>query len=174
MAQPSGRIIQIGAVVGDIDTGKVIDRFSVIVNPNEQLSEFIIGLTGITQDQVDEGITLEEGYWQLCEFHRQYASFINAITWGGGDIEEIKKQMHNEYGFDSTPGWPFGRRWIDAKTIWVSYRIAKGEPIQGGLAKSLTKVGLAFKGRKHNAQDDAENTFYMYCAMLKLLNPDRK
>jgi len=173
MAQPSGRIIQMGAVVGDISTGKILDRFRLHINPDEQLSDYIVKLTGITQEQVDNGVSLREGYAQLCDFHARHGSFCNVITWGGGDVEEIRKQMHEAYGSESTQSWPFGRRWIDAKTIWVSYRLAKGEPIQGGLAKSMTKVGLQFIGRKHDAQDDAENTFRMYLAMLKLLNSER-
>jgi inhibitor of KinA sporulation pathway (predicted exonuclease) len=30
----------------------------------------------------------------------------------------------------------------------------------------MTKLGLAFQGRKHNALDDALNTFTMYRALL--------
>jgi inhibitor of KinA sporulation pathway (predicted exonuclease) len=30
----------------------------------------------------------------------------------------------------------------------------------------MTKIGLSFRGRKHNASDDALNTFRMYRALL--------
>jgi len=174
MAQPSTRIIQIGAVIGNIDTGEILDRFSMFINPEEQLSEYIINLTGITQEQVDNGVTLREAYDQLVEFHKQHKAFFNAIVWGKGDMDKLKKEMHEMYGEVSTANhWPFGRREIDVKTIWVSYRLSRGEPIQGGLARSMTKVGLKFEGRKHNAESDAEMTFSMYRAMLKILNPNR-
>lgn len=167
MAQPSGKIIQIGACVGNITTGEILEKLSVIVNPKEQLSEFIIGLTGITQDQVDNGVTLLEAYLTLKEMHQKYGSFINPITWGGGDSQEIFRQLKSEnIEFE----WCLGRRWIDSKTMFVSWRFVNGKPIQGGLAKSLTKVGLKFQGRKHNATDDAVNTFHMYKAMLGKLN----
>jgi len=58
MAQPSKKIIQIGAVVGNIVTGEILEKLSIIVNPKEQLTEFIINLTGITQEDVNNGVTL--------------------------------------------------------------------------------------------------------------------
>ena len=166
MNQPSGIIIQIGAVVGNISTGEILETLSIFVNPKEQLSEFIIGLTGITQAQVDNGVTLEEAYLKLREMHLRNKSWINAVTWGGGDTKELLDQL----GMDQEDeNWCFGRRWIDAKTLFVSWRIANGQPIQGGLAKSMLKVGLRFQGRKHNATDDSVNTFLMYRAMLEKL-----
>lgn len=167
MNQPSGSIISIGAVVGNIETGQILDRFHVFVNPNEPINPGITQLTKITQENVNSGLTLEEAYLKLKTMHENYFSFINAITWGGGDSQELLRQLkiHNPH-FE---GWCFGRRWIDTKTLFISWRLANKEAIQGGLARSMTKVGLAFKGQKHNALDDAENTFRMYCKMLCLL-----
>ena len=62
--------------------------------------------------------------------------------------------------------------WIDTKTLFVSWRFANGKPIQGGLAKSMLKVGIKFEGRKHNATDDAVNTFRTYVRMLQLLKSE--
>lgn len=166
--QPSGKIIQIGACIGDITTGEISHDFSVIVNPLEPINPFITELTGIKQEQVDnEGILMEEAYIKLVDFFNEHKPFINAITWGGGDVQEVKDQV----GHVESHPWPFGRRWIDTKTLFVSWRFSQGEPIQGGLAKSMTKVGLKFEGRKHDALDDAKNTFKMYCRMLKLFRP---
>lgn len=166
MNQPSGRIIQIGAVVGNINTGKIVDRFRLYINPMEELSGFITSLTGIKQEDVDNGASLMDGYAQLVKFHKQNNSFINPVTWGGGDAEELKRQMHGIYGINSTQDWPFGRRWIDVKTLYVTYRAANGRQLSGGLAKAMTKFGLCFDGRKHDAESDALNTFRFYCELL--------
>lgn len=172
MAQPSGNIIQIGACVGNIRTGEILEKLSVFVNPKEPLSQEIIDLTGIKQQDVDSAGTLVEAYNQLREVHVKHGSFLNPITWGGGDSECLmtqllyQKSIGPETGFS---GWCFGRRWIDTKTLFVSWRLANGQPIQGGLAKSMLKVGLRFEGRKHNGLDDAVNTFHMYRKMLELL-----
>lgn len=171
MSQPSKKIIQIGACVGNISTGEILEKLSIFVNPKEQLSEFIIGLTGITQADVDAGVTLEEAYLKLKEMHLKYSSFINSVCWGGGDSNELAEQLLKEN--PNFTGWCFGRRWIDVKTLFVSWRFANGKPIQGGLAKSMIKVGLKFNGRKHNAMDDAVNNFYMYRAMLEKLKENK-
>lgn len=176
MNQPSRKIIQIGAVVDNINTGEILERFSVFVNPKEKIAESITKLTKITQEDVDGGLTLQEAYSQLRDLHEKHSSFINPITWGGNDGQELLNQVYPRKNwlqnlFDGKPiiGWCFGRRCLDAKTLFVSWRVANGRPIQGGLAKSLLKVGLRFNGQKHNAKDDAENTFHMYCKLLNLL-----
>ena len=167
MNQPSKRIIQIGACVGNISTGQILDKLTVFVNPNEHLNPAITELTKITQQDVDHGLSLEEAYGKLKRMHENYGSFINAITWGGGDSQELLEQIKNENSHFE--GWCFGRRWIDTKTLFVSWRFANGQPIQGGLARSMLKVGLKFEGQKHNALDDSINTFKMYVAMLKFM-----
>jgi inhibitor of KinA sporulation pathway (predicted exonuclease) len=167
MNQPSGKIIQIGACVGNIATGQIFEKLSVFINCNEHLNPAITELTKITQEDVNNGLTLEEGYRKLQRLHEKYGAFINAITWGGGDSSELAEQLKAEN--PHFEGWCFGRRWLDTKTLFVSWRFANGQPIQGGLARSMTKVGLKFNGQKHNATDDAVNTFYMYKAMLEKL-----
>lgn len=167
MNQPSEKIIQIGACVGNIVTGDILESFSVFINPDEILAPRIVDLTGISQDDVDGGVPLLDGYLRLKEMHQRHGSFVNCITWGGGDSHELLRQLKQQD--PDFQGWCFGRRWIDAKTLFVSWRIANGLAIQGGLAKSLPKIGLQFKGKKHNAKSDAENTFRMYQKLLQLL-----
>ena len=167
MAQPSGRIIQLGMCVGNIRTGQIFDKISVFINPHEKLSQFIMDLTHITQEDVDSGVSLEEGYRKLQKMHEHYLAERNPLTWGGGDSSELIKQLKEEN--PNFEGWCFGRRWIDVKTLFISWRLANEKPIQGGLAKSMIKVGLNFQGAKHNATDDAINTFRMYCKMLEML-----
>lgn len=167
MNQPSGKIISIGAVVGNITTGQIFDKLHVFINPHEHINPFITNLTKITQEDVDSGLTLEEAYHKLKKMHENYGAFLNAICWGGGDSQELIKQLKQEN--PHFEGWCFGRRWIDVKTLFISYRLANLHQIQGGLARSMTKFGLSFQGQKHNARDDAENTFRFYCKLLQYL-----
>jgi len=166
MNQPSGKIIQIGAVIGDTSSGVISDRIRIYVNPGEPLALPIIELCHITQDQIDEqGISLEDAYLQLKEFHKN-SDFMNPVTWGGGDSQEIYDQLDHEVRKD----WCFGRRWIDAKTMAVSRMIAHNDKIySGGLSTTMKRYGLKFQGRAHDAQVDAENTFRMYNHMLYLM-----
>jgi inhibitor of KinA sporulation pathway (predicted exonuclease) len=164
MNQPSGKIIQIGAVLGNVETGEILSEFESKVNPAESLAPAIIALTKITQAEVDQAPLLIDAYSALSLWLDKYAQLrvLNPVTWGGGDTETLRVQLNMEL-----ERWPFGRRWIDTKTLYVAWRMAQGKDISGGLARAMTKLGLAFKGQKHNALDDATNTFRMYRALLK-------
>lgn len=165
------KIIQIGACAGNIVTGEILGKISLFVNPNEQLTQYIVNLTGIKQSDVDNGLTLPQAYEVLKTFHKQHDSFVNVVTWGGGDSQELLMQLKRENP-DIELDWCFGRRWIDVKTLFVAWRLANKQSIQGGLAKCMLKVGLRFQGRKHNGLDDSVNTFHMYRKMLTMLEDD--
>lgn len=168
MNQPSGKIIQIGACVGDLEAGTILATFSVFVNPYEQLAERITDLTGITQKQVDHGVSLLDAYLLLKQFHAQHGCFMNPVEWNGGDSILLKKQLKDEYpDFENFYDWCFGRRYLDAKTLYQSYRVINGKPAAGGLARAMTKFGLAFKGAKHDARDDAVNTFRIFHKLVQ-------
>src|ERR1700676_1619914 len=113
MNQPSRKIIQIGACAGNIRTGEILEKLSIFVNPQEQLAPFIVELTGIKQEDVDTGLTLYEAYKKLAEFHKKHNSFVNCVTWGGGDSQEIYEQLRKECGhvWSVEDHWCFGRRW---------------------------------------------------------------
>jgi len=167
MNQPSNTIIQIGAVVGNIRTGEILEKLCINVHTDEILSPNVMKLTKIQQKDVNNGMELIDAYKELRRIHMEHRSFTNPITWGGGDSALLFKQLKSKYtDFDS---WPFGKRWIDVKTIFVGWRIANGEPLQGGLSRSMAKVNVIFKGQAHNAGWDAENTFNMFRKMLEIL-----
>ena len=131
----------------------------------------ITQLTRITFQDVDSGGTLQEAYLALKALHEKHGSFVNCIVWGGGDSKELGDQLKLEN--PDFQGWCFGRRWLDTKTLYISWRLANGQQVQGGLAKAMTKLGLNFQGQKHNALDDAFNTFRFYCELIKLLRKDK-
>lgn len=167
MNQPSGKIIQVGYCIGNLNTGEILKKVSLFRNPNEELSPFIKSLTGITQDEVDSGECLLDIYSQIKDDHKAFNCFRNCLTWGGGDSDYLRKEL----GLMNTDVFVFGRRWLDVKTLFVSRCFAKDERHQSGLGKALTRVGLKFEGRKHNAMDDAVNTFRMYRYLLSELKP---
>jgi inhibitor of KinA sporulation pathway (predicted exonuclease) len=161
--QPSGKIIQIGAVVGDTLNGDILDRYRAYVDPKEPLQEFIIGLTGITEDDIkNKGTELVTAYEGLKSLHMRYDCFMNPITWGGGDSQTLLDQLPE----DNRVQWPFGRRWLDAKTVHVTKMVSQGKILSGGLSSSMKYYNLKFQGRKHDALDDAENTWRIYYDMI--------
>lgn len=163
--QPSGLIISIGYAIGNIYTGDIIESDDLFVSIPEPVSPRIVELTGITDEILNEkGQPLFVQYTKLAVTHTLHNSFINPITWGGGDSSEIMEQLKKQPDHFE---WVFGRRWIDAKTVYVSKQLAGQKDFKGGLAKSMQKVGLKFEGTKHRSKDDAINTFRMYHHLLK-------
>jgi DNA polymerase III epsilon subunit-like protein len=83
--QPSRRIIQIGAVVGNIRTGEIVSRFDSKVSPDEELSPAIAKLTKIKQEEVDVAPKLREAYECLAHGSRtRIARWVGSIddeTW---------------------------------------------------------------------------------------------
>lgn len=157
---PTGaKIIEIGACVGNTQTGEVIESYSAFVNPKQALVEYIITLTSITQADVDAAGTIVDAYLGMEDLARRHSCLTMPLVWGIGDGFAIRQEL---------PGnipWNFGRRELDVKALFQAYQIAKEEKLQAGLAKALTKLGLHFKGRKHRAIDDAINTFYIFCEL---------
>ena len=181
MNQPSGRIIQIGAVLGNVRTGEIVSRLSVFVNPGEQLAPRIIELTGIQPADVEGAPGIADGYRVVERWLAPYGEqrWLNPVTWGGGDSQTLREQVEVALGTLREPTPPqhdeaadtrerglFGRRWIDAKTLFVAWNMAHGREARGGLRKSLKSLGMRFEGRPHNALDDAFNTFLIYRRLL--------
>jgi inhibitor of KinA sporulation pathway (predicted exonuclease) len=160
-AASGAKIIEIGACIGDIQTGTVLERYSAFVNPHEALEEMIIKLTTITQAQVDAAGTIEEAYLGMVMMAKQYDCLRMPLVWGAGDTHAIKKEL------PPTCTWKFGRRELDAKTIFQAYQMALEQKVQAGLAKAMTRLDLQFRGTKHRAVDDAVNTFVIFCELLK-------
>jgi len=186
--QPSRLIIQVGAVIGDIHTGEIFDEIDLLVKPSvdvgriiqgepnfdqiESIHPDIVKLTAITDEMIKErGMDLEDAYEILAQKHAEYACARSPIVWGGGDSIILRRELESRgqifsdgYGDKdkSYPEYIFGFTFLDTKTLYQTWRIMQGKAWQGGLAKALTKIGLAFEGRKHTATADAHNTFVIF------------
>lgn len=164
--QPSGKIIQVGLAAGDLSSGALVDTFSRYVRLDEPLAPSIGELCGITPDMLDSAPCLDEVEREMRQWLAPYADTrqLNPLTWGGGDSQTLRAQLGQE-----DERWPFGRRWVDVKTVFVALQHSRGRNAAGGLSSSLRKVGLQFDGRPHDARDDAVNTWRMYVRLLELI-----
>jgi len=173
MNQPSGKIIQVGAVVGNIRTGEILGKLNAIVDPQEFITDKIVKLCGITDEMIaEEGTDLSTAYFKLVDFCEKFDCSKMVIQWGCGDVDELKAEceevgMHFNMGFgdkisNDTINFIFGRRCFDVKQFAQARRIQEGKSMQGGLARALVRAGLVFQGRKHWAPDDAYNTFVLF------------
>ena len=160
--QPTEEIIQVGVVVGNLKSGEILEEYCEHINVGFKISEFISKLTGIKQKDIDEGKSIYDIYEDLKGLHIKYECFRNSLCWGGGDSEALRNSLHLDNEM-----FLFGRRWIDVKTVFISYMWSLGESHRSGLAKSLLRMGMQFEGRKHRSVDDARNTFFIYRELLK-------
>ena len=170
--QPSGSIIQVGYVIGNLKSGEIFQEVCDNIKVEEEINPFITNLTGITQKDVDNGIDIRESYANMCDFHKEYNCFRNNLQWGQGDSECLERLVRKE--ITEVEWFLFGRRSIDVKTVFISYRWANGLNAQAGLAKALNKLGFNFEGKKHNSLCDAKNTFIIYRELLKKFSLDNK
>ena len=165
MNQPSRSIIEVGAAIGDVATGELIEIKSWLtaMPPGEVLDPRIIALTSIQSHELIWSV--HAAFRELVAFRDKHGAFINPLVWGAGDVQALLAAVYRPDDVET-----FGRRVIDAKTLYASWRLANGRKTAGGLSRAMTRVGLpGFVGKKHRACNDAANTFEIYCKMLEFL-----
>lgn len=155
---PEESIIQIGAVVCDMRSGKLGNTLSILINPGRPIDPFIVGLCGITDEMVKDAVTLPEALEAFWIWVKEQNCGGNLSAWGS-DIWEIKRATDKA----REAGVPFPIykiRNMDIKAISQVFRVALPQhaKARGGLRNSLETFGLEFQGRQHNALDDAINT----------------
>lgn len=160
--QPSGKLIEVGVCVGDIQT--TFSNWEVkswLLDPQEEISPFITELTGITnQDISEKAVPLSQMVVELTELIEKHKPFVNPVTWGGGDTTALL-ELINSTG-ESFPY--FGRRWIDVKTVFTFLKMTSpnGFNHKMGLKSALQSMGLTFAGTAHRASPDAMNTLRLW------------
>lgn len=173
MNQPSSRIIQIGAVAGNIITGEIFsEKFSRLVKCGEPLCKRdnpiknecdITKLTGITEESIEvEGVSLIKAFKELVDYRDKWEASPIVLTWGGNDIQILRDQIRSDYPDEYLALFKkasFGYQVIDVKMLHQAWATANGISIRAGLAKAMSKHKLLFDGRAHNAMWDAYNTF---------------
>lgn len=163
--QPSGKIIQVGIAIGSAN-----DRFENYIvkkwyiDPKEPIDQFIIDLTGITDSDISANAYSHEYVArELSALIKQHNTWINPVTWGGGDsVELLAEFSKNQVDFPH-----FGRRWVDTKTWYTYLMFARGKNPSGGLSSAMGQFKLHFKGTAHRADVDAQNTLALFFHLLK-------
>jgi inhibitor of KinA sporulation pathway (predicted exonuclease) len=155
------RIIQVGVSIGSPLKTDDIKTFSWYLDPEEEITPFITKLTGIDNQLIKEKSvdhkTVAEELGALININK---CFVNPVTWGQGDADELKAEFR-----ERNIHFPFfGRRILDVKTLYVFNQMVQGKSPSGGLRKSMLSYGLTFEGQSHRAEIDALNTlrFFFY------------
>jgi len=111
------------------------------------VSAFCTELTGLTQAEVDTGLSFADACRLLASEHRSGQRAW--ASWGDYDRNQFTRQCRAT----GTP-YPFGRRHTNAK---IPFTAAHGLRKRPGMAQALQVAGLPLEGRHHSGADDAWN-----------------
>ncbi|XP_068765015.1 ERI1 exoribonuclease 2 [Struthio camelus] len=172
--------VEFPAVLLNTATGEIESEFHTYVQPQEHpiLSEFCTELTGITQNQVDEGVPLNICLSQFLKWIQKIqkekkvlfnsdipshstseAKLCTFVTWTDWDLgvclhyECKRKQLRKPDILNS---------WIDLKATYRSFYNRKPKGLKG----ALQDLGMAFAGREHSGLDDSRNTARLAWRMI--------
>jgi len=169
MNQPSRKIIQIGAVCFEPDTGKIVSNFHMFVNPGEPINPEIIELTRITDEMVNFSPNIQVAAQRFTDFKKSLQANPIGIVWGAGTSNDVRK-IYEESGLDN----PFHVRIIDVKAVFQMLANTSSAEMRQkcGLKRAceILKIGWALDhGEQHNALADAFNTYRLYMFLSKCL-----
>ena len=88
---PNPSIIQVGVAIGSarqLPSDWIVKKWFVKVN--EPIYTFITELTGITTEDVQNGLQHYDIANELNKLIKDNNVFVNPVTWGGGDATELK------------------------------------------------------------------------------------
>ncbi|MFF4780223.1 exonuclease domain-containing protein [Streptomyces griseorubiginosus] len=145
-------IIEIGLTLVDVSAGRRLSRHRLLVRPvRSTVSDFCTDLTGLTQAEVERGVSFAEACRILVDEYgaaeRPWAS------WGEYDRRQFARQSQADsvaYPF----GYPTERNHTNAKAVFTEAYGLRRKP---GMAQALQIAGLPLEGRHHRGEDDAWN-----------------
>jgi inhibitor of KinA sporulation pathway (predicted exonuclease) len=144
----ASEIIEIGVCLLDVATGERRERERLLVRPERStVSPFCTALTGLTQAEVDAGISFGEACAQLAE-----RFMTRSRIWAS--YGEYDRQMFEAGSAAAHVPYPFGTRHLNVKALVA---LVCGLPDEVGMARALRILGLPLEGTHHRGADDAWN-----------------
>lgn len=145
-----GEIIQIGAVKVD-PAGHVQDRFCITLKPRifRKLQHHIAKVTGMTQQQLDNGVPIRQGLQQFLDWCGKDTALAE---WGLDDVPVLKQNLFLN---NIDENWPV--QWYDLQQVFLAQR-PRGEGEGMTLESVVERMGLPRERPFHDALADAEYT----------------
>ncbi|AGM07164.1 hypothetical protein AORI_4580 [Amycolatopsis keratiniphila] len=145
-------IIEIGLTVVDVSAGRRVSRHRVLIRPvRSTVSDFCTELTGLTQAEVERGVSFGEACRILVEEYE--AGERPWASWGEYDRRQFARQSQAD-GVAYPFGYPAERTHTNAKAVFAAVYGLRKKP---GMDRALQIAGLPLEGRHHRGEDDAWN-----------------
>lgn len=157
-------IIEFPSVIVDGMTGNIINAFQIYVRPtcNRQLTDFCKELTGIQQNQVDNGVSLSEAILRHDEWLENLGikkTNFAVVTWSNWDCGVM---LESECRYKKITKPSYFNRWINLR---VPFHQVFGRA-KCTLKHAIEIAGLNWTGRAHCGLDDATNTARLLSLLL--------
>lgn len=171
MNQPSGTVIQIGSVHLNMNTGEITRRLSIITNPGELPCSRISALTGISPEQVSEGMLLIPAIQKLWE---DAGTKVRLGAWGK-DWKWVTQNVVHYALHDPKRHNPLPHpdiilgKSLDMQSFYRTLMILRGDKKKPGLKVTAKNLGVEWEGSEHDAQDDAYMTAKVWWAIAQSL-----
>ena len=159
------KFIQVGIAIGNVHQ-KQSDYYLAkwYIDPHEPIYPYITNLTGITDEDIStSAVSHQQIANEISDLIDQYECFVNPITWGGGDVSELKKEFSDRH----VEFKKFGRREIDVKTLNTFLMISQDKSTTSSLKSAMGRFKMQFQGTPHRADVDASNTLALFFGLLR-------
>ena len=161
-------IIEFPSVIVEVQSRTIISKFQRYVKPirHPKLSDFCTELTGITQDMVDKGCTIQEAVKDYNKWLYQNGLMGNnfiIFTCEHWDLQSMYPRQCTISKIKLTN--PF-KRWINIKDAFKQLYTPEGGR-SGGMVKMMEQLGLELEGRQHSGIDDCWNTARILIKMME-------
>lgn len=152
--------------INTIDKTPVCDPFHFYIKPTvvPEISEFCTELTGITQDKVNAGITIDKCLIALDEwmksngFNAQNSTFVTCGSW------DFNTCLRMEATYKKLNLMSYLKKFINIKDIWM-HTMFKNKGT--GMPGMLSSLNLELEGKHHSGIDDSKNIAKIAIALLE-------
>jgi inhibitor of KinA sporulation pathway (predicted exonuclease) len=170
-------IIEFPLVLIDASTKQVKDRLQIYVKPkiHPKITDFCTELTGITQEDVENGVSLPVALEQTHEWlhkHGLVSAHITNYTVpnhepvhfsfctdGPWDFRDFLSPECTRKGI-AIPSYYYN--WVNMRWLFASHYSCS----RGNIKKMLAKLQMVFEGREHSGIDDAYNIALICIRMM--------
>ena len=150
-------IIEMGLCLLEVASRRRQGKRNLLVRPEQStVSAFCTQLTGLTQEQVNGGISFADACSLL---QQEYTS--NGCAWASyGDYDRLQfeRQCHSQQ-----VRYPFGPTHVNIKALFALFEAL---PREVGMAEALRRLHLPLEGVHHRAADDAWNIAGLFAELL--------